>query len=102
MLTNDLGFGVGHLNVAFNPAELADNQVYLFLNSFCKAEGCWGVWLGYFPLCPLFSHRCFPLCDDTALPESSFASAAEALHVQLIVKLDFIARPAPFQGPNTE
>lgn len=42
MLTNDLGFRVGHLNVAFISAELADNQFCLFLNSFCKAEGCWG------------------------------------------------------------
>lgn len=41
MLTNDLGFGVGHLYVAFNPAELADNQFYLFLNCVCKAERCW-------------------------------------------------------------
>lgn len=60
MLTNDLGFGVGHLNVAFNPAELADNQVYLFLNSFCKAEGCWGGVVRLLPplpsvLPPMFS-----------------------------------------------
>lgn len=38
MLTNDLGFGVGHLNVAFNPADLADNGFCLFLNSSCKAN----------------------------------------------------------------
>lgn len=69
---------------------------------FVKLRVVGEVWLGYFPLGPLFSHRCFPLCDDTALPESSFASVAEALHVQLIVKLDFSARPTPFQDPNTE
>lgn len=102
VLTNDLGFGVGHLNVAFNPAKLADNQFYLFLNPSCKAEGCWGGVVRLLPPFALCSATSVFLCDDTALPESSFASVAEALHVQLIVKLDFVARPTPFQGPNTE